>query len=87
MLSSPVSSFLRAIDCHLCSEYLATGTDDKKEWVRSGIAASTQQLKEAGYDVDFLLFQMGEGVEALEAKLKEGKWDGVIVGMSLRIAS
>jgi hypothetical protein len=59
--------------------YLA---DDKKEWVRSGVATSVQQTKEAGYHVDLLLFKTGEGIEVLEEKLKE-KWGGVIIGSSI----
>jgi hypothetical protein len=62
--------------------YLAAGTDDKKEWVRSGVVTSVQQTKEAGYHVDVLFFKTGEGIEVLEAKLKE-KWDGVIIGTSI----
>ena len=59
-------------------------TDDKREWVRSGVTTSIQQTREAGYNADLLLFKTDEGVEVLEAKLKEDKWDVIVVGMSSR---
>jgi hypothetical protein len=74
------------MDYHPYSECLTAGADDKKEWIREGIATATKQVQEAGYNVDSLNFQTGEGLEVLEAKLKGGKWDGIIVGKLMQIA-